>query len=97
MNSPSPLGEGRAAAPDEESPPYDPSILQNRGAGCPHPALARHPLPVGEGTLETHRIKSGDIALPARRLPPHDRGHAAVQHSFQRRWKCEDVIYRDCG
>jgi hypothetical protein len=23
--------------------------LQNRGAGCPHPALARHPLPVGEG------------------------------------------------
>jgi len=24
--------------------------LQNRGAGSPHPALPRHPLPVGEGT-----------------------------------------------
>ena len=39
-----------AAAPDEGGPPHDPCILQNHGAGCPHPALLRHPLPVGEGT-----------------------------------------------
>jgi hypothetical protein len=44
-----PSGEGGATAPDEGSLPHDFVDLQNRGAGCPHPALARHPLPVGEG------------------------------------------------
>jgi len=46
---PSPSGRRWRGAPDEGSPPYDLVDLQNRGAGCPHPALARHPLPVGEG------------------------------------------------
>ena len=47
-----PLGEGGAKAPDEGNPPHDFVDTENRGAGSPHPALTRHPLPGGEGTHE---------------------------------------------
>jgi hypothetical protein len=46
--------------------PTSPSLVANRGAGYPHPALTRHPLPVGEGKLQEISLRSfedGDTIL----------------------------------
>ena len=47
-----PPGEGRAAAPDEGSPPPRSVNLSKLWSGLPSPGAARHPLPVGEGSYE---------------------------------------------
>src|SRR5262249_34999919 len=50
------LSHWETAAPQRRvraTRPTPPSILANRGAGCPHPALARHLLPREKDSLLT--------------------------------------------
>src|SRR6476659_4763907 len=76
---PSPVGRGWRAAPGEGSPPHDLNNAIYRGAGCPHPALSRHLLPVGEGSIHcfqdlfrtalVYSLRLRAIALALRRPP----------------------------
>ena len=49
VNGPLPLGEGGAQRRVREVRPTILNKAIHCGAGCPHPALSRHLLPVGEG------------------------------------------------
>src|SRR5262249_7803165 len=52
------------------NPPHDFVDVRNRGAGYPHPALPRHPLPEGEGFHLKHgpACNSGFIDPPRKKV-----------------------------